>query len=41
MTPSSGFVNLSKWLTDSGKPIYSLDDQFIMKDIKGYKSTAG
>ena len=36
-TPSSlGSINLLEWLTEPGKPIYSLD---LKKSIKGYEST--
>lgn len=33
-------MNLLKQFTGVKKPIYSLDCQFIIKNIKGYRSTA-
>ena len=39
--PSSLFlINLLEPLSELRKPAYSLDYQFITKDIKGYKSIA-
>ena len=38
--PSLGSINLLELLTELRKYIYSLDYWFIIKDIKGYKSTA-
>lgn len=35
--PSLCPVNLLEHLTGLRKPVYSLDDQFITKDIKGYR----
>ena len=35
-----GSINLLEWLTELRKLVYSLDDWFITKDIKGYRSTA-
>ena len=36
LTSSLGSINLLDWLTEPGKPIYSLD---LKKGIKGYEST--
>ena len=36
MTPSLGLINLYVQLTELREPAYSLDYQFITKDIKGY-----
>ena len=40
MTLSLGLTNLLEQLTEIRKPVYSIDDRFIMKDIKEYESTA-
>ena len=39
-TPSLGLINFLEQLTELRKPTYSLDYQFIAKNIKGCKSTA-
>ena len=39
-SPSLGLINLLEWLIILRKSFYSLDYQFITKDIKGYKSIA-
>ena len=40
MTPSLGYTNLLGQLTELRKTIYSLYYQFIIKDMKKYKSIA-
>ena len=37
--PSLGSINLLEQVTELGKLVYSLDYQFLTKNIKGYKST--
>lgn len=39
MTPSLSSINLLELITKVRKSVYSLDYQFITKDIKRYKST--
>ena len=34
-TPSLGLINLLEQLIELRKPIYSLNDWFVSKDIKG------
>lgn len=38
LTPSLGLINLPEWLFQLNKHVFSLDYQFITKDIKGYES---
>ena len=40
VTPFLGYINLTEQLTEFKQLISSLDYQFIMKDIEGYKPLA-
>ena len=40
MTPSSRSINLLELLAELRKLVYSLDYQFITKNIKEYESTS-
>lgn len=40
LTPSLGLINLPEWLFQLNKHVFSLDYQFITKDIKRHKATA-
>lgn len=41
LTPSLGLINLPEWLFQLNKHVFSLDYQFITKDIKRYNSGIG